>query len=63
MVHLERTNGHRTTDDAAWDAAWDLGPDFIPKERYTTRGFTAVEYARLWPRTISPRPRRISPTR
>ena len=51
MVHLERTNGHRTTDDTTWDAAWDLGPDFIPKERYTTRAFTAVEYARLWPRT------------
>ena len=29
----------------------DLGPDFIPKERYTTRAFTEVEYARLWPRT------------
>lgn len=34
-----------------WDSRWDLGPAFIPKERYTTRAFTEVETARLWPRT------------
>ncbi len=26
-----------------WDPRWDLGPAFIPKERYTTRAFTEVE--------------------
>ena len=26
-----------------WDTRWDLGPAFIPKERYTTRAFAEVE--------------------
>lgn len=33
-----------------WDPRWELGPAFIPKERYTTRAFVEVEGARLWPR-------------
>ena len=37
--------------DVTWDARWDLGPAFIPKERYTTRAFADLESERLWPRT------------
>ncbi len=50
MVQLESANSHRSVD-AAWDPAWDLGVDFIPKERYTTRAFAELERARLWPRS------------
>src|SRR3954449_7228798 len=51
MVRLEQTNGRGSVDHPSWDPVWDLGPDFIPKERYTTRAFTELEQARLWPRT------------
>jgi phenylpropionate dioxygenase-like ring-hydroxylating dioxygenase large terminal subunit len=50
MAQLEQANGRQSVDPA-WDPAWDLGSEFIPKERYTTRAFTELERARLWPRT------------
>jgi phenylpropionate dioxygenase-like ring-hydroxylating dioxygenase large terminal subunit len=34
-----------------WDPRWELGPAFIPKERYTTRAFVEAEGERLWPHT------------
>lgn len=33
-----------------WDARWDLGPGFVPIERYTSRAFFELEMERLWPR-------------
>jgi phenylpropionate dioxygenase-like ring-hydroxylating dioxygenase large terminal subunit len=33
-----------------WDPRWDLGPDFVPVERYTSRAFFELELERLWPR-------------
>ena len=33
-----------------WNAAWDLGPDFVPKGRYLDRAFFELELERLWPR-------------
>ena len=51
MVRLEANHGPAAVDDHAWNPAWDLGSDFIPKERYTTRAFTELEHTRLWPRT------------
>ena len=43
MVRLEANHGPAAVDDHAWNPAWDLGSDFIPKERYTTRAFTELE--------------------
>ncbi|MCE2389912.1 MAG: aromatic ring-hydroxylating dioxygenase subunit alpha [Proteobacteria bacterium] len=37
-----------TTD--GWDPRWELGPDFIPKRRYTSRSFFELEMRKLWPR-------------
>jgi phenylpropionate dioxygenase-like ring-hydroxylating dioxygenase large terminal subunit len=34
----------------AWDPRWDLGPGFVPVERYTSRAFFELEMERLWPR-------------
>jgi phenylpropionate dioxygenase-like ring-hydroxylating dioxygenase large terminal subunit len=33
-----------------WDKRWDLGPDSIPRERYTSRAFFELELERFWPR-------------
>jgi phenylpropionate dioxygenase-like ring-hydroxylating dioxygenase large terminal subunit len=34
----------------AWSELWDLGEDFIPKDRYLSREFLALELEKLWPR-------------
>jgi len=51
MVRLEANPGPAPVDGPAWNPSWDLGSDFIPKERYTTRAFTELEHTRLWPHT------------
>jgi len=33
-----------------WETAWELGDDFIPVERYTSRAFFDLEMEKLWPR-------------
>ena len=33
-----------------WPARWELGEDFIPKDRYLSREFLALELEKLWPR-------------
>jgi phenylpropionate dioxygenase-like ring-hydroxylating dioxygenase large terminal subunit len=36
--------------DGRWDPRFELGPDFVPVERYTSRAFFDLEMERLWPR-------------
>ncbi len=33
-----------------WLARWDLGEDFIPKDRYLSSEFLALEHEKLWTR-------------
>jgi len=33
-----------------WPVRWELGEDFIPKDRYLSSEFLALEHEKLWPR-------------
>jgi phenylpropionate dioxygenase-like ring-hydroxylating dioxygenase large terminal subunit len=36
--------------EPVWPSSWELGPDFIPKDRYLSREFLDLELEKLWPR-------------
>jgi phenylpropionate dioxygenase-like ring-hydroxylating dioxygenase large terminal subunit len=44
-----RSRDERPGGESEWNPGWEIGDDFIPSERYTSREFFDLEMEKLWP--------------